>query len=55
MNELIQQLVSKVGLDEATATKVVEFLKEHADEIPGWLGQAGLGDLMGKAKGLFGG
>jgi hypothetical protein len=42
MDELIQQLVQKVGLDEEKATQVVEFLKENAAKIPEWLGDSGL-------------
>lgn len=38
MDEMIQQLVAKVGLDEEKATQVVEFLKENAAKIPEWLG-----------------
>ena len=56
MDEFVQQLVAKVGIDKATAEKVVAFVKEHADEIPKWLGQSGvldklpggLGDKVGK-------
>jgi hypothetical protein len=42
MDELIQQLVQKVGLDEAKATQVVEFLKENAHKVPEWLGDSEL-------------
>lgn len=38
MEEMIQQLVQKVGLDEEKAAQVVEFLKENASKIPEWLG-----------------
>jgi len=56
MEDFIQTLMAKVGLDRATAEKVVSFVKEHADEIPKWLGQSGvldklpggLGDKLGK-------
>jgi hypothetical protein len=41
MDELIQGLVSKVGLDEAQAKKVVSFLQDNADQIPKWLGSLG--------------
>lgn len=37
MDELIQQLVSKVGLDEEKATAVVAFLQENASKVPEWL------------------
>ena len=42
MDELIQQLVQKVGLDEEKATQVVEFLKENAAKVPEWLGGSDL-------------
>ena len=42
MNELIEQLVAKVGLSEAQAQQVVEFLQENAHKIPEWLGESGL-------------
>lgn len=37
--DMINGLMEKVGLDEDQAKKVVEFLKENASKIPGWLGQ----------------
>jgi hypothetical protein len=56
MEEFIEGLISKVGLDRATAEKVVSFVKEHADDVPKWLAQSGvldklpggLGDKLGK-------
>ncbi|MDB5080820.1 MAG: hypothetical protein JWP00_2744 [Chloroflexi bacterium] len=60
MEELVNQLVAKVGIDKATAEKVVAFLKEHATEVPQWLGQndiaKGVMDkLPGGLGGMFGG
>jgi hypothetical protein len=64
MDELIQGLVKKVGLDEATAKKVVAFLKENASQLPALLASnetakslvnqlpGGLGGMLG---GLLGG
>lgn len=46
MDELVEKLTDKVGLDPEMARKVVDFLKEHADEIPGWLAKAGLKDKL---------
>jgi hypothetical protein len=46
MDELINGLTEKVGLDKETAEKVIAFLKEHADEVPGWLAKAGLEDKL---------
>jgi hypothetical protein len=56
MDEFLDKMSAKVGIDKATAKKVVEFLQEHADEalpliqksgaldkLPG-----GLGDKLGK-------
>ena len=34
MEELVQQLVQKVGLSETQAQQVVEFLQENASKIP---------------------
>ncbi len=53
MEQLVQQLADKVGLDEATAQKVADFIKDHISDIPGWLGQVGAGDLLDKAKDMF--
>jgi hypothetical protein len=56
MDELINQLVSKVGIDKATAEKVANFLKDNASEVPKWLAQAGVADkLPGGIGDLFGG
>ena len=46
METLIAGLVEKVGLDESTAQKVVEFLKEHASELPQMLAGSGLADKL---------
>jgi hypothetical protein len=54
MDALIEGLINKVGLDKETAEKVVEFLKEHADELPGMLAKSGLKDkLPGGLGNLF--
>lgn len=58
MEDFVNKLVEKVGIDKATALKVVDFIKDHADDamkllkdhkvldkLPG-----GLGDKLG---GLF--
>lgn len=46
MEELINGLVAKVGLNKDMAEKVVAFLKEHADEVPKWLASAGVGSAL---------
>jgi hypothetical protein len=56
MDEFLEKMSEKVGIDKDTAKRVVEFLQEHADEalpliqksgvldrLPG-----GLGDKIGK-------
>lgn len=56
MEDFVNQMVEKVGIDKATAEKVIAFLTEHkedalkflqssgiADKLPG-----GLGDKLGK-------
>ncbi len=56
MDDLINQLVSKTGISKDQAEKVVQFLKEHATELPKMLGQAGIADkLSGGLGGMFGG
>jgi hypothetical protein len=54
MDELIQGLINKAGLSEDQSRKVVEFLKQNADKVPGWLG-IDLKSLAGKLPGGLGG
>lgn len=54
MEELVKQLVEKVGIDQATAEKVVSFLKQHASEVPGWLSNGAAQDMLKKATGGLG-
>jgi hypothetical protein len=54
MEEFVAKMADKVGISEETAMKVVEFLKEHADEVPALLAKTGLEDKLPDAvKGLF--
>lgn len=46
MDELIAKLMEKVNLDKATATRVADFIKDHADDIPRWVASAGLKDKL---------
>lgn len=46
MEELLAGLVEKVGLDKDTAEKVIAFLKDNADDLPGWLAKAGIADQL---------
>ncbi len=55
MDELINQLVSKVGIDRATAEKVANFLKDNATEIPKWIGGNAMAqDMLNKMPGGLG-
>jgi hypothetical protein len=58
MEELMQKLVDTVGIDRATAGKVIEFLKDHADDVVQALSRSGIkdklpGGLGDKLGGLF--
>jgi hypothetical protein len=60
MEEFIDQMAAKVGIDKATAEKVVAFLKEHAAELPKLIGEnemakGMLDKLPGGIGGMFGG
>ncbi|NWJ45720.1 MAG: hypothetical protein HXX08_07565 [Chloroflexi bacterium] len=55
MDELINQLVSKVGIDKETAEKVANFIKENAGQIPQWLAKSNIADkLPGGLGNMFG-
>jgi hypothetical protein len=55
MEELINGLVTKVGLSKDMAQKVVAFLQEHADDVPKWLASAGVSEsLAGRLPGGLG-
>lgn len=55
MDQLVKMIADKVGVDEATAQKVAQFIQEHAHEIPALLGKGGLDGLKDQAGGLLGG
>jgi hypothetical protein len=42
MDELVQQLVQRVGISESQAQQVAMFLKENASKIPEWIGGSDL-------------
>ena len=46
MNKIIAAIVEKVGISEAQAHKVIDVLKEHADELPSLLAKSGLADKI---------
>ena len=56
MDEFVDKMSEKVGIDKDTAKKVVDFLQEHADEAVALLQKSGvldklpggLGDKLGK-------
>jgi hypothetical protein len=37
MEDFIKKMADRVGIDEGQAMKVVEFLREHLDELPSML------------------
>ena len=56
MEDFVQKMVDKVGIDKATAEKVIAFLKDHADDAVKYLHSSavadklpgGIGDKLGK-------
>ena len=46
MEQIVNKLVESVGLDQETAAKVANFIKEHIDDLPQWLAQAGIADKL---------
>ena len=46
MEEFVDKMVAQVGIDKATAHKVIEFLKDHADEAVAYLQKSGLADKL---------
>jgi hypothetical protein len=58
MEEFIQKMVDKVGIDRATADQVIAFLKDHSEDAIQLLSKSGLKDrlpagLGDKLGGLF--
>lgn len=66
MNELIKNLVGQANIDETTAKKVIEVVKNFLDDkLPSPIDKKvanvldgvdakDVGNILGKAKGLFG-
>ncbi len=46
MEEMIAKIVDKCGLSEEQARTVANFIVEHIDDIPGWIGKSGLADKV---------
>ena len=46
MQDFVNKMVEKVGIDKATAEKVLAFLKEHADDAVAAIQSSGLKDKL---------
>ncbi len=46
MDELINKMVDKVGIDKATAEKVMAFLKDNAGDAVKYLQSSGIADKL---------
>lgn len=46
MDEFVQKMVDKVGIDKSTAERVIAFLKEHADDAVKYLQKSGVADKL---------
>lgn len=46
MDELVDKMSEKVGIDKDTAQKVIAFLKDHADEAVALLQKSGVADKL---------
>lgn len=46
MEDFVNKMVDKVGIDKATAEKVIEFLKEHSDDAVKYLQSSGMADKL---------
>ncbi len=46
MEDFVEKMVEKVGIDKATAEKVIAFLKDHADDAVKYLQSSGLKDKL---------
>lgn len=46
MEEFIQNMIAKVGIDEATARKVMDFIQENAGQLPGLIASSGITDKL---------
>jgi hypothetical protein len=46
MDEFVEKMSEKVGIDKATAMKVVESLQEHADEAVPIIQKSGILDKL---------
>lgn len=54
MEKFIAAMAEKVGISEEQAKVVLEFLKQHADQLPELLGNDALSTLKDKLPGGLG-
>lgn len=46
MEDFINKMSEKVGIDKSTAAKVMDFLKDHGDEAVAYLQKSGVADKL---------
>lgn len=46
MEDFVNKMVEKVGIDKSTAEKVMAFLKDHADDAVKYLQSSGMADKL---------
>ena len=46
MEDFLNKMVDKVGIDKATAEKVMDFLKDNADDAVKYLQKSGVADRL---------
>jgi hypothetical protein len=46
MEDFVNKMVEKVGIDKSTAEKVLAFLKDHADDAVKYLQSSGVADKL---------
>ncbi|HEU0034603.1 MAG TPA: hypothetical protein VFQ53_28460 [Kofleriaceae bacterium] len=46
MEEFAEKMADKVGISKETAEKVIEFLKDHADDAVALLSKSGIADRL---------
>lgn len=46
MEEFVDKMVEKVGIDKETAHKVIAFLKDHSDDAIKYLQESGIKDKL---------
>lgn len=46
MEEFLAKMAEKTGISKDQASKVMDFLKDHADEAVGYLQKSGIADKL---------